>query len=142
MRVIQIVIIALSANVPVLVENPRNSLAWSEPAMLSLRQLPECHETILDQCQYGTKWKKGTRIVSWGASAPPSQLKYRCCPRGKVCSRTHKPHVQLQGKVPGTNLNWSALAAEYPKNLSRALAYYLVMSANNQESSVCNRLLW
>ena len=73
-------------------ENPRNSWVWQTPLMLRLLKHPRIQLVTCHQCQYGCQWKKPTSLLIWNC-AP---VAFKQC-TGKVCSRTHKAHLQLTG---------------------------------------------
>ena len=138
----QIVSSCVFHGVPVAVENPLTSLAWNAPLMSDLCQLPSCQVATLHQCQYGAPWKKPTRLCCWGAGHFSPQLCKVCKSRNGKCSRSGKFHVKLQGKKPGTQINWTSLAAAYPKQLSRAIAKHLICARRAVADSREIRLLW
>ena len=121
--------------VAVIGENPQSSLAWQTPQMRRLMSLDCSRAVVTDQCQHGTRWKKATRFASWFAGSPPSDLEWRCKPRGNICSRTSLPHVMLRGNVPGSGKSWTSQAEGYPARLSTLLASWLCRAADASESS-------
>ena len=74
-------------------ENPLSSRLWPCRPIRKLLEDRRVQTVKRDMCQYGTQWKKATRLLVWNA-APFSML--QCSGRG-VCSRTKKPHVRLAG---------------------------------------------
>ena len=88
-----------------------------------------CHDVRtldFDQCQYGSLWKKPTRIIT-GYVDPQNldRLKLRCCQKhGGVCSRTLKRHLILRGRAPN-GLSWTTQAAKYPTQFSDHIAFIL-----------------
>ena len=58
--------------IPFVLENPRTSLMWSHPRMLSLSKT-RCKDANVDFCQHGTRWRKPTRFRGWSCCQPPRQ---------------------------------------------------------------------
>ena len=101
-------------------ENPLSSRLWKAPCIRRLLQDHRIFEVKLDFCQYGTQWKKPTKLLVWGV--PPFQL-LRC--KGKsTCSRTKKPHLVLTGLAGKRFLTEHAQV--YPKLFGEALAQSLL----------------
>ena len=52
------------AGVPIIVENPVNSPAWTVPRMRTLASLASqvCH---VDYCGYGARWRERTKFICW-----------------------------------------------------------------------------
>ena len=126
---------ALANHVPVVVENPATSIAWSTPGMIKLRNHIACREVVTDHCAHGARWRKPTRLVSWHAGLAPAMLHARCHRRGLLCSWSGLPHIVLQGKCPGSSLNWTQLAQEYPRRLATLIAAWLIGAGNAIEDS-------
>ena len=105
--------------IPWMLENPASSHLWSHPPMLSALQ--GSTETIFDQCQYGTAWRKPTKIAMGGLLCPTPYLCRRCTGSRQRCSATDKAHVVLSGAANGAFL--TARSKHYPKALCRGIAY-------------------
>ena len=101
-------------------ENPLSSRLWHCRPIRKLLEDRRVQTVKLDMCQYGTQWKKATRLLVWNA-APFSML--QCSGRG-VSSRTKKPHVRLAG-ISGKRF-LSELAQENPKLYGDALVQSLL----------------
>ena len=125
--------------IPAYLENPSASIMWHAPLLEPLLQRPDCYVHILDMCRFGTPWRKRTKIAMWGAGFHP-HLHVRCTGKGGLCSVSGKPHLVLEGVDPRTGLKRTAVAAAYPKSLSRALARTLRLVAENNHS--INRHSW
>eukprot|EP00974_Lingulodinium_polyedra_P062941 6076097-Lingulodinium_polyedra.AAC.1 len=79
----------------------------------------------LDQCQYGAKWRKRTKLAVKNIDIRDTGRLHRLCgARRGICSRTGKAHWHLQGSLPGGG-SACAAAAEYPREQCRNLAYVL-----------------
>jgi len=76
-------------------------------------------------CQFGTRWLKPTKIVSWHCGHALDLTK-RCKGRKGICSRNHMHHIVLSGPshIPGKL--WTSIAQEYPKALASALSRKLI----------------
>ena len=59
-----------------------------------------------------------------------SRLSKTCDGRGGICSRTGRPHLQLEGASP-EGVRWTSIAQTYPQALNRALAKTLVSQARS-----------
>ena len=88
---------------PIFLENPDTSLLWLAPRMRSLTRVAVFAQARFHQCQFGTLWKKCTRIVAWRGGCL-SKLKRWCHSDGKRCSRTGLPHQELAGRALGGRL--------------------------------------
>ena len=107
--------------VPAVFENPQSSLAWRTPRWVRLQEQDNVFAIVCDQCQFGSEWRKATRLllvhVSQGA-----KLERRCHGKNGVCSRTGRPHVQVIGS------SLSRRSAAYPPRLAAAGAKVLADS--------------
>ena len=56
----------ISHKIPVPLNKPLNSRLWWTPAMKPL--MARAQLTRVYFCQYGTRWKKPTRLATWSAS--------------------------------------------------------------------------
>ena len=114
--------------VPCILENPNASLLWTAPCIKVLSNLSLAHAQTFDMCQYGTRWRKATRLMSWHCGHD-SDICLRCQGRKGVCSRTHKKHIVLAGSsnIPGKL--WTTLAQVYPSALAKKLAAKLIKAS-------------
>eukprot|EP00959_Pyramimonas_sp_CCMP1952_P275784 5764596-Pyramimonas_sp.AAC.1 len=69
----------------------------------------------------------------WGAGFH-SCIHQRCIGQKGLCSVTGKPHLILEGVDPASGRKRTAIAASYPKVLSRTLARTLRLVAENNRS--------
>ena len=116
-----------SCGIPWILEHPLTSRAWYLPFFKSLVRKPHVVAVVCDQCQYGARWRKSTKLVC--SRIEPScfdRLSKRCHkdPEGQ-CGRTHKFHIQLRGTHP-CGKPWTSLASAYPTQLARHIAYSLL----------------
>ena len=79
--------------VNVAVENPVSSLLWQLPVYRALESSSVVR--VVDFCQYGTAWRKRTRVSFWGLSTVKD---FRVCSGRGICSRSGYPHLQLEGQ--------------------------------------------
>ena len=114
--------------VPWMLEHPRTSRMWKLPEVMRLLKHPRVRTTFLDQCQFGSAWRKSTTIMSgFVDDGDLVKLAWQCRPHQQgFCSRTGKKHVILRGSCPGTNKPMTHFAAAYPAKLNSALARILV----------------
>ena len=93
------------------------SRLWVLPPMMKLLKKPQVHVVDVDFCQFGTRWRKSTKLVFGNVQAEALEglAKRRCHGRG-CCSRTGKPHIVLSGTAPNGKF-WTLIAQPYPKQL-------------------------
>ena len=120
--------------VPWILEHPLTSRAWWIPALKRLRDLPHVDFIVLDQCQYGTAWRKATGLLCSRINCQ-ERLSKRCTGRRNLCSRTRQPHIVLRGADPKSGRNWTSIASPYPQKLNRSLAFALVDAARHRYSA-------
>lgn len=100
-------------------ENPRGSVMWMLPELQALETRSRSYQTTCHYCQYGTRWKKPTRLFFVGGkqALAPSKL---CKQVHKLCSKTKKPHLKLgNGRChPSSGAVLTKLATEYPRRLA------------------------
>eukprot|EP00973_Karenia_brevis_P077759 10804895-Karenia_brevis.AAC.1 len=80
-------------------ENPRTSRLWLMPWVQELLDANLAFFVDFDMCQYGTAWKKPTRLLIWGVS-PGSVTLQKCVSRCGLCSRSGRRHEPLTGVRP------------------------------------------
>ena len=114
--------------VPWIFEHPHSSYAFQTEQMKAWMLEPSIHARVLDQCQYGTKWRKRTRLVMGNVDELDSlKLGHGCRGSGGWCSSSGRKHVILQGS--SGHGDKTAAAAAYPKRLCTALAQTLLAAA-------------
>ena len=109
----------LNKNIPGYLENPRTSRFWKLPWVLRLVAAGRAQLVDFDMCQYGTQWRKPTRLLVW--NVPTTIELLRCSGKQGLCSRTHKPHLLLSGVAKGRFL--TAAAQVYPPAFATALKH-------------------
>ena len=112
--------------IPWILENPSTSKAWLLPPLVQLEQANHTQSIVTDFCQFGTRWRKRTKLLV--GNMDPDDIA-RCCrlchgPPGG-CSRTHKKHFQLTGSARN-GVPWTRIAQPYPPQLCHHLAYSLL----------------
>ena len=110
--------------VPWAVENPVSSILWWVPGFLKLANDPKVYVKMVDQCAFGTPWRKRTRLMFGNCDYADISLcdQHVCSGRG-LCSFSNKRHVELEGK------RMTAQAQTYPPRLSQLLAKILCSNA-------------
>ena len=108
----RIISLCRALGTPVLLENPLSSQIWSAPRLAKLTAGTDSCRSHCHMCQYGTRWRKATRLQGWHVSSM-SPLSCKCQSKDGICSRTKRPHIELSGTAPGGR-KWTSLAAAYP----------------------------
>ena len=83
--------------VPFAIENPYHSLMWMVPGMKHILSLPGVTSTRVDFCQYGEKYHKKTRLVSYDLDL--TAISKVCKTKDGKCSRSGCKHELLSGTV-------------------------------------------
>ena len=123
---LQLIRIFEKHKVPWILEHPRTARSWWLPQLQRIASLAHVSTVYLEQCQFGTKWKKSTTLLCSGISDQNLvRLGKRCHGRRNLCSRTWKPHIVLRGAAP-CGRNWTSIASPYPSSLNRSLAFCLI----------------
>merc|ERR1712159_684628 len=69
-------------SIPCVMENPHSSRIWRAPAMQI--HIRNSRQVTLDFCQYGTPWRKRTRLLGYHICL--SRLGGLCTGKGGMCS--------------------------------------------------------
>ena len=125
--------VCLSVACPVLLESPGSSRMWHAPPLARLLARATA-DVLSDYCQFGTRWRKRTRVVGWCCGSADA-LNKRCCGHKGICSKTKQPHIQLSGSPTGSSKLWTLIAEPYPRPWAAAAARLLVDSAENSSMS-------
>jgi len=120
--------------VPFAIANPASSMIWQSPSMLWLRNRRPVREAITDLCQWGTPWKKATRMVV--GHADPAMPHRRCRRCKGLCSRSRRPHQQLKG-TRADCVFWTKIAEVYPRRFATAVADMLFNAAKSIKCDTC-----
>jgi len=113
-------------HIPWILEHPRTSKCWYIVYLKRLLQRLHITACYLDQCAYGTRWKKATTLLcSRIDECSLARLQKRCpYQRNGICTFTCKKHIVLRGRHP-SGVPWTSIAAAYPKALARDIAFVL-----------------
>ena len=122
---------------PVILENPINSQLFY--VLQNLMRRKDCTCISTDQCQFGARWRKRTRLCCWNIHDPAS-LARLCTGKKGLCSRSLQHHIVLTGSSP-SGVPWSRLAQTYTPPFARAIANALALSADEQYLSNVRSLL-
>ncbi len=116
-------------SIPCGLENPQNSLMWKHPGLARLLTQRWSETVDLDQCCWGSRRRKPTRLFFVATSATAlASLCHRCHPSCGRCSTTGLPHIVLTGFDPVSKRFWTSLAQEYKPSFARAVADVLIQS--------------
>ena len=116
--------------IPCGVENPLTSMIWKAPPLRFLLTRDFTTEIVVDQCQFGPRWKKPTKLL-FVQTRDLHKLAKRCQPKGCICSFSNKPHIQLTGVDKSSGKFWTSLAQEYPLKFANQIAGVLMQTAND-----------
>lgn len=114
--------------VPWVLENPHSSKMWFVEELITLQNSPHTHVIVTDFCQFGTRWRKRTRLLCGNLQWDDAARCQRTCLGHGICSRTNKPHFQLTGSNKH-NIPWTRVAQPYPSQLCHSLAFALTAPA-------------
>ena len=113
--------------IPWILENPHSSKCWFLPPMQKLMSSPHTQVIVVDFCQYGTKWRKRTRLLAGNVEYDDIQrlIQHRCVGTKGICTRTGRRHFQLTGSNK-KGIPYTRLAQPYPSGLCHDLAHALL----------------
>lgn len=121
----------LHANgMPWVLEHPYASSAFSTAELQSFQRLPMVHVAVVDQCRYGTQWRKRTKLLAGHVPSDDlAKLSLRCTGSGGWCSSGRRRFV-LEGRGrDGRPV--TAAAQGYPHALARAFSAALTSLARS-----------
>ena len=121
--------LALSHNVLGLEENPSGSFLWMLHGRPSRSADSRWHRQVFEQCMFGVKYRKRTRIDSWLFSLPA--LQHTC--GSKRCTHSGDKH-QVLTSFDGSGFCTSKAAA-YPPRMCDHLAFRLHEALGLQTAS-------
>ena len=123
---LRIINVCIAAKTPFILENPLTSKMFLVPEVMRIMSHKDVRVVDVDFRQFGTAWKKPTKLVCGFIDEQDlRRLDRRCHAVGGVCSRTHKKHFQLTGTGPN-GICWTRIAQPYPRKLATALAHCLL----------------
>ena len=121
--------------IPFIVENPATSNVWHVPGIRALLQSAQAEFVVVDQCFWGTPWRKRTGLLCSDCDSSDTYALSLCrCHGRRVCDFTGKPHVQLTGSDP-SGRPMTARAQTFPKKFSTRLANLLTHKAMTRRST-------
>ena len=109
--------------IPCGIENPFLSRLWKVPQLASAARWRESCFAKTCFCMDGVPWKKPTGLL--GMRVDMKSVAKVC--NGRVCDRTGKPHLRLEGTAPGGRM-WTSIAEPYPMAFAKRLASTYVNS--------------
>ena len=127
--------------VPWLLEHPRSSKLWRTQEFISLANRSHIEICHLDQCQYGTRWRKATTLMCSHVDPYNLHRLHRRCHKSRsgLCNATGKAHIQLRG-LHSSGIPMTSLASSYPRDLAQDISFVLVDEARarfmNHESNI------
>ena len=109
--------------IPWILENPHSSKCRFLPPMQKLMSSPHTQVIVVDFCQYGTKWRKRTRLLAGNVEYDDIQrlIQHRCVGTKGICTRTGRRHFQLTGSNK-KGIPYTRLAQPYPSGLCQVLS--------------------
>ena len=110
----------LKWNVPGYLENPLTSRLWKHPGIIRLLQDTRVHTSVTDMCQYGTQWRKPTKLLLWNCD----EVRLERCKGRRLCNKTGRPHLQLTGVVNHRFITQHAQA--YPRKFAERLLQAII----------------
>ena len=139
----KIIRVCLETRTPFILENLLTSKMFLVPEVIRVMNHKDVQVVDVDVCQFGTAWKKNTKLVcGFICDDDLNRLNKRCHAVGGLCSKSGKPHFHLTGTGPG-GICWTRIAQPYPHGLARALSHCLLsdarqkfMNKNNDHSCV------
>ena len=93
--VLRIIRVCNKHNVPWMLEHPASSYMFRCPPFAKLLSARSSVSEIIDQCQYGTSFRKPTKLAMGCGCISRLYLVSRCRPVGGFCSRLKCPHCRL-----------------------------------------------
>ena len=98
---IQIAKNCILMQVPVAIENPYQSTIWGTIGFKNFTNIPGVVSTRVDFCQFGEKYHKKTKLVSFDFDV--TSISKVCKTKGGKCPRPGEPHELLSGAVECPN---------------------------------------
>ena len=127
----RITALCMRRRVPFVIENPLTSRLWLTREIGAMRK-EGCVDCDLDFCQFGTPWRKRTRLIS--SCSALSSLSNTCqLKSGRRC-KSGKRHIQLVGR-DSNHVFWTARAQAYPKSFCKKAAEIISSVVQTPSSS-------
>jgi len=112
---IEYIKICLRKGLPGFLENPSSSMIFDLPWIQKMVQRGILKIEKCDFCQYGTSYRKPTKILHWNCNIELA----RCHAVGGRCSATNSKHVVLTGVSGGAFMTKHAQV--YPRKFAKHL---------------------
>ena len=129
----RIITLCIKFFVPCILENPVHSMLWLAPPVSRVASSSVCRSLVCDFCQYGARWRKRTKLLTWHCQES-SSLQQTCAGRGGKRSASLKYHIILKGQDPVTKQLWTHIAQHYPWRFAVEGAKLLVDSADHMHN--------
>jgi hypothetical protein len=134
--------------IPGTIENPKSSRIWLYPSIVALSRcrhrvhtpspLSRPSSIVLDFCQFGTDWRKPTKIL--GIHIDLNPIASTCTGKRGICSRTGVKHQVLEGRAPGGQY-WTRLATMYPFQFAKRLAMCLDTAITHKDCAKLSMII-
>ena len=112
-----------------ILENLLTSKMFLVPEVIAIMENKHVTVVDVDWCQFGTAWKKPSKLVCGFINEDDLQrLNKRCHAVGGKGSKSGKPHFHLTGTGPGV-ICWTRIAQPYLQRLATALSPCLLSEA-------------
>ena len=139
--VLKIILWLDQRHIPWILENPSSSKCWYLPDLQQLMHAPHCVTVLTDSCQFGTKWRKRSRLLCGHLdSQDVARLERLCAGRG-LSSQTRSKHFQLTGSNH-QGIPWTRIAEPYAKGLCQQLAFVLTCATHYNFNPLWTFLSW
>ena len=127
--------LCMRLSIPVCLEHPFRSWLWSCPEVQALLVRKGVESVIVDQCQFGSSFRKRTRLMFHGCDSLDVSSLNRLCRGGRVCNKTGRPHKPTFGTCP-TGGKWSVQAGHYPPRFADVILRVLLESRRHAGSEL------
>ena len=124
---------ARKMGVMAVLENPHMSRLWLVPQIRDLERQQHVSSCIVDHCQYGTCWRRRTKLLTVHCPL----ILHQCSGQHGLCSRTLRPHQHLSGRCHA--VTWSQIAEHYPRELCSEICRQVGSFRRSAESSKLER---
>ena len=114
-RTVMLALNCILQKVPFAIENPYHSPMWMVPGMKHIISLPGVTCTRVDFCQFGEKYHKKTKLVSYDFDI--QSISKVCKTRNGICSRSGEPHELLSGAVECPMTSFTCLTIRFEPEL-------------------------
>ena len=121
---------ARAAGVLASLESPATWRLFHAPSIVAISRRKNVQLAARYFCQYGAQWRKRTSLLLVNCGCP-KRLELRSTGKKGVCSRSHRPHLVLQGPCKDGR-PWTLVAQPYPKRYASALATVLTDASDNR----------